>query len=145
MVVRAQLHFRPPGDAPQLTFIGPVAILTAGGGLLNQTLLAPPVILLQRDPRKIDHALRTHFTPVVFQRAHLKRQIATREQLRFRADLIDAVIGNSRGVVRADIITVHWTTGRGLSITPPRNIGVFCRPVSRPRHGVTHDKVCRGR
>ncbi|MCD9430731.1 hypothetical protein LXP63_20510, partial [Yersinia pestis subsp. pestis] len=35
LVVRAQLHFRPPGDAPQLTFIGTAHPIQAGPGFMS--------------------------------------------------------------------------------------------------------------
>ncbi|CNE47432.1 Uncharacterised protein [Yersinia intermedia] len=64
---------RPPTGTPQIAFVGAVAPLTAGGGSFDQPLCIPPTILVQGDTRKINLALRTHFTPEVFQCADMRR------------------------------------------------------------------------
>ncbi len=104
-------------------------------------MLVTPAILLQGDAGEINLALCTHFAPEILQRAHLRCQVSPRQQLRFRADLIDAVIGDNRRILCADIIAVIGTAIRRFSIAPAWNIGVFCRPDSRACHRIGHDKV----
>ncbi|CNJ03686.1 Uncharacterised protein [Yersinia intermedia] len=78
LVGGALSDLRPPRRAPQIAFVGTVAPLTAGCRPFNQALCIPPTILVQGDTRKINLSLRTHFTPEVFQRAHLRGQVPPR-------------------------------------------------------------------